>query len=145
MTLLNEFQVIIGSIFLGWLFMMIWSMINVFIKNIKPNMLRLIFDTPLISSFVYCYYLFLINTSDGVLNIFYALAIIFGIYLYMKFYDCYFSKFFILIKNQIKIKIIKPIYLKVLKIKDILKLRVETLKKRKRQKDERRKKKKQIN
>ena len=100
MTLLNEFQVIIGSIFLGWLFMMIWSMINVFIKTIKPNMLRLIFDTPLISSFVYCYYLFLINTSDGVLNIFYALAIILGIYLYMKFYDCYFSKFFISIKKH---------------------------------------------
>ena len=43
-----------------------------------------------------------VSFSDGVLNIFYALAIIFGICLYMKFYDCYFSKFFISIKNQIK-------------------------------------------
>ena len=140
MSLFSQFQAFIGSIVLGWVSSLLWIFIETFIKDIKPKIIRLFIETPFFILVLYTYDLFLIHVIDGVLNVFYFLAIIIGIYLYFKFYNKYFSSFFNKIKDLIKTKILKPIYLKVNKIKDILK---KKLLKRKKKSNERQKESKQ--
>ena len=83
---------------------------------------------------------YLLSTIDGVLNVFYLFAIVIGVYFYFRFYNKYFSSFFNKIKNILKSKILKPIYLKVNEIKYILKKKILS---RKKKRNERQKESKQ--
>ena len=120
MSLFSQFQAFIGSIALGWISSLLWIFIETFIKDIKPQIIRLFIETPFFILALYTYDLFLIHIIDGVLNVFYLLAIIIGIYFYFKFYNRYFVLLFNKIKKTIKTKILKPIYLKVNKINTFL-------------------------
>ena len=130
MSLTQQIQCFIGSLLLAALTSFIYSVINEFIKNIKPKILILLIETPYFLFASYLYNRFLLYIADGILNIFYLLAIILGIYIYYKFYFPYVNTWLINIKKIIKRTIINPIYLKITRIKYILKLR----------KDQRRKK-----
>lgn len=102
----QQFQVFLGSIVLGMLFLCLWSLFNAFFYKLKKNIIRLPFETILFISLAYLYHLFLVAICDGVLNVFYPLAILIGCIIYQKFYSPritpYFNKFVNKLLNSIK-------------------------------------------
>ena len=131
MSLFSQIQAFVGSIILGYITSLLWILLKTFLEEIKPQFIRLFIEAPFFIIVFYLYDLFLIHVIDGVLNVFYLLALVIGIFIYFKFYNKYFSLYFKNIKNKIKTKILNPIYLKLHKIKDILKKkRLERKKKR---------------
>lgn len=86
MTLDKQFQVFLGSIVLGMLFLGLWSLLNVFLYRLKNSIVRLPIETAFFMGCAYLYYRFLLLICNGVLNIFYPVAILIGAYIYQKFY-----------------------------------------------------------
>lgn len=103
MNLFEQFQVFLGSIFLGMLFLCVWTFFNMLFYKYKKSLIRLPFETILFCLFAYCYYLFLVTIVDGKLNIFYPLFLLLGAVIYQKVYAPFVNKFFnkIIEKGQI--------------------------------------------
>ena len=87
MNLNQQFQVFLGSIVLGMLFLCLWSLFNAFFYKLKKSIVRLPFETILFLGFAYLYHLFLVAICDGILNVFYPLALLIGATIYQKFYS----------------------------------------------------------
>lgn len=94
MDIFQQFQVFLGSIVLGMLFLCLWSLFNAFFYKCRKSIVRLPFETLLFVAMVYLYHLFLVEITDGVLNIFYPLALFIGCYIYQKFYSPYINPVF---------------------------------------------------
>lgn len=86
MTLKTQFQVFLGSIVLGMLFLFLWSLFNAIFIKYKKSIIRLPFETLFFIGVAIIYYVFLIKICEGVLNIFYPLALFVGAGIYQKFY-----------------------------------------------------------
>ena len=86
MTLLEQIQVFIGSIFIAFFFMLIWTIFNALFDGKKMFILRLILEIMLFLSCSYLYHVFISITVNGILNVFYILSIIIAFYIYYKFY-----------------------------------------------------------
>lgn len=110
MNINQQFQVFLGSIVLGMLFLCLWSLFNAFFYKLKKSIVRLPFETLFFIALAYLYHLFLVAVCDGVLNIFFPLALLIGCFIYQKFYSPritpYFNKFvnktFYLVKSLYK-------------------------------------------
>lgn len=106
MELLNQFQGFIGSIGFGFFFNMFFHLIY---KIIKKQIIFIKFPICL-SIFLfgtYKYYLFLINYTYGIMNIFYPLSIFIGFVFYQFFYYPKFNMFYnrLIMKTQTLIKL----------------------------------------
>ena len=112
MSIGQQFQVFLGSIVLGMLFLCLWSLFNAFFYKFKRNILRLPFETILFISLAYIYHLFLVAVCDGILNVFYPLALLIGCFIYQKFYSPRITPYFNKIANRF-FNFIKCIYNKV--------------------------------
>ena len=69
------------------LFLCLWSLFNAFFYKLKRSVVRLPFETLFFMSLAYLYHLFLVAICEGVLNIFYPLALLIGAVIYQKFYS----------------------------------------------------------
>ncbi len=133
MDLLNQIQVSIYSLFFGAIFLFFFSFINrLFFKLTILKNLMIIFYF-LIMTIIYFYLLVILN--NGVLRIYYPLFILLGAFLYQKFYAPYVLRFFEKIVSKLNKIFIRPIYLKISKIKSILKNKKEKRKNGKRKKE----------
>ena len=115
MNIGQQFQVFLGSIVLGMLFLCLWSLFNAFFYKLKKSIVRLPFETLLFIALAYLYHLFLVAVCDGVLNIFYPLAILIGCIIYQKFYSPRITPVFNRLVNKF-LNLIKSLYNKVKKI-----------------------------
>lgn len=122
MSLLQQFQSIIGSIFFGSTFLFCWTLFNRIFYSKKLIILRIPCEIILFCAFAYLYYVFISAFSNGVFNIFYIPSLLLGAYLYYRFYAYHFECFFESIANSIN-KFILPIKLKIKKTYDKLKTR----------------------
>ena len=85
----SQVQMVAMSILFGMLFANLLSFILITFKEVhllKSVMIFLLFNFSAV-----CYYCFLFQINNGILNVYLAIALIFGYYLHHKFYDKYFS------------------------------------------------------
>ena len=123
MSLLQQFQSIIGSIFFGSTFLFTWTLFNRVFYSKKVIIIRIPMEILLFCFFSYLYYVFISNFSYGIFNIFYIPSLILGGYLYYKFYAYHFECFFESSASSINKNIITPFKLKLKKVYDKLKKR----------------------
>lgn len=109
MDISQQFQVFLGSIVLGMLFLCLWSLFNAFFYKLKKSIIRLPFETLLFILLAYLYHLFLVAICDGILNIFYPLALLIGCFIYQKFYSPRITPYFNKLVKVIS-KFIKSLY-----------------------------------
>ncbi|MGM9858464.1 MAG: spore cortex biosynthesis protein YabQ [Bacilli bacterium] len=109
MTLLQQFQALIGSIFFGFIFTHLWYVFNRIFYKWEGTFKRFILEVPLFISFSYLYFLFLVNICNGKLSIYYLLCIALGLFIYVKFYAPKFNKFHEKILNFLNDKVFKKI------------------------------------
>lgn len=128
MSLKQQFQVFLGSIVLGMLFLCIWSLFNACFYRLKRNLLRLPLETLLFCGLAFIYYRFLVIITSGVLNIFYPLALFLGALIYQKFYSPYINRY-INIKIQKLEKKLKTMGNKIILFYNKHKLKVRRKKK----------------
>lgn len=134
MTLFEQFQVFLGSIFLGMLFLSIWSFFNTLFYKYKKSLIRLPFEILLFTALAFIYHQFLVVVCNGILNIFYPLALFIGALVYQKFYakiiNGFNSRLIMKIKKVIKnlLKKLKSIYNNI-KVKFKIKRRKKDVKK----------------
>lgn len=101
MDIRQQFQVFLGSIVLGMLFLCVWSLFNAFFYKQRKSIIRLPFETLLFVFMAYLYHLFLVKITDGILNIFYPLALFIGCIIYQKFYSPRITPFFNKLVNKV--------------------------------------------
>ena len=123
MSLLQQFQSIIGSIFFGSTFLFTWTLFNRVFYSKKVIIIRIPMEILLFCFFSYLYYVFISSFSYGIFNIFYIPSLILGGYLYYKFYAYHFECFFESAASSINKNIITPFKLKLKKVYDKLKKR----------------------
>ena len=73
MTLLQQFQALVGSIFFGFIFTHLWYVFNRMFYKWEGTFKRFILEVPLFISFSYLYFLFLVNICNGKLSLYYLL------------------------------------------------------------------------
>ena len=93
MTLLQQFQAFIGSIFFGFIFCHFWYVFNRLFYKWEGTLKRFVFEVPIFIVFTYLYFLFLVNICSCQLNLYYLFCIALGLILYIKFYAPKFNKF----------------------------------------------------
>lgn len=123
MELLQQFQSIIGSIFLGSIFLFCWTLFNRVFYSKKLIIIRIPFEILLFCLFSYLYYIFICNYSYGIFNIFYIPSLLLGAYLYYRFYAYHFECLFEKTASSINKHLFLPIKLKINKLYDKLKKR----------------------
>lgn len=123
MSLFAQFQTFIGTIIIAMAFSCIWSFFNRIFYSKKIWIIRFPFEVILFCIFSFVYYVFLANFSDGIINIFYILAMLCGIAIYWIFYSKGFLTLFERIASSFSKTFITPIKLKIDKIHDKFKLR----------------------
>ncbi len=96
MSLLNEFQFVIGIVFLGWLFLFIYDFINILIYS-KFWIINFIIELIYFISYTSLVYYFMLEFFFGRLIIMVVLLFISG----MLFYGLFFHKY---IKNYLTYK-----------------------------------------
>ena len=134
MTLLQQFQALVGSIFFGFIFTHLWYVFNRMFYKWEGTFKRFILEVPLFISFSYLYFLFLVKICNGKLSLYYLLCIALGLFIYVKFYAPKFNKFHEKILNMLNEKIFMKIKDKINKAFKKSKL-YEALKKVKDKKD----------
>lgn len=140
MSLLEQFQTIIGSIVFGSLSLFTWTLFNRVFYSKKVLILRIPLEIALFCYMAYLYYVFLGSYGSGVFNIFYVPALCLGGYIYYRFYAYHFETLFEGVANSLEKAILNPIKLKKKKIHDKL---LEKEKKRKIRHEEKIKQKRQ--
>lgn len=116
MELLNQFQGFIGSIGFGFFFFLFYHPLFLFFDKVSV-FIKVPINIIIFIGTTYLYFLFLINFTYGILNIFYPFCIVTGLILYRLFYYYYFNNFYL----AIFAKISKSIKLKTKKLFDIIK------------------------
>ena len=104
MNLLNQFQGFIGSIGFGFFFYMFFHPLE---RSLKKTSL-LIKGLIILSSFLlgtYLYFLFLVNYTYGIMNVFYPLSVLLGVLFYHIFYFEKFDDVYIRIINKLSLYI----------------------------------------
>ncbi len=123
MSLFQQFQTIIGSIFIGSFFLFCWTLFNRIFYSKKLIIIRVPCEISLFCLFSYLYYLFICQFSYGIFNIYYIPCLLLGAYLYYKFYAYHFECFFENIAISLDSIILTSIKLKIKKICDKIKTR----------------------
>lgn len=124
MTLVMQFQVFLGSIFLGMLFSFLWSVFNRIFYKTRGKVIRFPIELLVFIGFAYCYFRFLVLICDGEINIHFFLAGAIGLVIYYRFYAHGVN---LILENcafLIEKRILKPVKLHFSKIKIILKKRI---------------------
>lgn len=121
MSLLQQFQSLIGSMFFGSFSLFCWTLFNRIFYSKKVLIIRFPLEILLFCYLSYLYYCFLSYYSFGIFNVFYVPAFILGMYIYYKFYAYHFETLFEVMASSVYKVIIEPIKLKKKKICDKLK------------------------
>jgi len=121
MSLKQQFQVFIGTIFLTLFACFLYSVFNRLFYKKHSTFIRFIFESIFFILCFYGYFRFIVYVCHAKLNIHYLLAALLGISFYYSFYSCYVNRY--LENKAIKInnKILLPIRLKINNIRDIIK------------------------
>lgn len=135
MGLFAQFQTLIGSVIFGSVSLFVWTLFNRIFYSKKILWLRVPLEIALFCLLSYLYYLFLSIYSSGVFNIFYIPALLFGCYLYYRFYAYPFEVFFEKTAGALDRALLLPIRLKRQKFRAKLKERKERRKARRVKKD----------
>lgn len=108
MSLVNQFQGLLGSLFIGFFLSFILHIWNTIFESKKIYILFPLY----IIFFSLCsvlYISFLFNTTKGVNNIFFIPVSIYGGFLYEKYYYPHFDVVFCKVKNKARLKMHKMI------------------------------------
>lgn len=135
MTLFQQFQAFIGSIFFGFIFCHFWYVFNRLFYKWEGTLKRFIFEVPVFITFTYLYFLFLVHICSCQLNLFYLFCIALGLFLYVKFYAPKFNKFHEMLIDKFKTKFGIKIHLFFKKIKEKIKTKLKKKVKEKQDKD----------
>lgn len=111
MSLEEQIQSFALSIIFGFLFMIVWTFINQIFGNKKKSILRLLLELSFFLYATYIYFFYLTILCDGIVNIFYFLGVLIGIYFFEKFYAPSMIVLYDKWIEKIKKKIISPITL----------------------------------
>ncbi len=141
MSLATQIQVFLGTIAITMLDIAIYGAFNRLLYKWHGKWKRLVLEIPLFILGGYGYFLFLVNTCQGQLNIHIVLAFLLGFFLYQRFYAFYVNLWYEKIARYINKKILHPVTTHLHKIYDIISLR----KKRRRRKHGKRNKKQTLN
>jgi hypothetical protein len=111
MNLINQFQGVIGSFFIGFFSLMVIHPVTYIWKRIIVINFILILISSLILTI--SYYLFLTHFTYGIFNIFFIISLFGGMIIYFVFYSYHFNLIYqnidrlIKLKKQRKVAIIK--------------------------------------
>ena len=115
MTLLQQFQVSVGTIGFGALIGLSICLINVMLENKNLFFIKLIIEPVILLGLTKLYFLFLIEVVDGILSLYYPLFLLGGIFLYYRFYHNHIKLILMNLKKGIYVKIYLPSKLKIKK------------------------------
>ena len=87
MSIEVQIKLVVSSILFGFSFMILYSLINEFFYKSK---LRILFELPLFILGTIIYFIIIYKINTGILNIYFPLFIIIGVFLYQIFYSHYF-------------------------------------------------------
>lgn len=130
MPLLSQIQAIVGSILFGFFFSFFWMALYRFTLHLKWKFLRIFIELPLFLGVVFFYHSFLLIIVDGVFNLFYIPALIFGGWIFNKFYKELYMKTLDRLCWKMTVKFLQPIQLKIARISSILKKKQDEKKKK---------------
>ena len=105
MTLLEQFQVFVGLIFITFFFLLIWAIFDALLKEGVNFVIRLSLEIVLFLTYAYLYQIFISFYVDGVLNIFYILSILIAFYFFYKYYLNTVQTYIVNLKYKTKLKI----------------------------------------
>ena len=105
MTLLEQFQVFVGLIFITFFFLLIWAIFDALLKEGVNFVIRLSLEIVLFLTYAYLYQIFISFYVDGVLNIFYILSILIAFYFFYKHYLNIVQTYIVNLKYKTKLKI----------------------------------------
>ena len=101
MDLINQFQGLFGSLFLGFFFMWFFHLFNKVFTS-KLIIIGILLNLILFLGYTVVYLIFLFNRTRGVYNIFFLPALFIGSFLYERFYASYFEEIFIMMQKKLK-------------------------------------------
>ena len=86
MTLLQQFQGVIGSLVIGGLFAFVYTSVKAFLNHKGIKWIWYFFQIVLLFSMTYIYYLFLCYYTYGIYNFFFTISFICGVLIYVFLY-----------------------------------------------------------
>lgn len=101
MNLVNQFQGLFGSLFLGFFFMWFYHLYSKVFTS-KLILINAIFNLFLFLGYTVIYLMFLFDRTYGIYNIFYIPSLFVGVLLYEKFYSVYFEPIFMNIQKVLR-------------------------------------------
>ena len=85
----TQFQIVIGSVLFGMFLTSLYKFIDIMLG--KSKVFRLIVESCFFLTSSLGYYCFIYVINKGILTVYMPVCLLLGYYLYMKFYDKYFS------------------------------------------------------
>lgn len=121
MSLKQQFQVFIGTIFITVLACFLFSVFNRIFYKKHSTLIRLFFETMFFIAIFYGYFRFLVYVCHGILNIHYLLAVFIGLMFYYSFYAYYVNRYIELKADKINKKFLFPFSTKISSSRAIIK------------------------
>ena len=85
----TQFQIVSVGVLFGLFFTTLYKFIDIMLG--KSKVFRAIIELCFFFTGAICYYYLIYIINRGILNVYMPAAILFGYYIYMRFYDKYFS------------------------------------------------------